>query len=71
MKEIKIVLNKDGESLGNNSFTVFIDGKPLENVYSIKINARQADTDIVDNNGVLRVDKLVSYTVQYREPWFD
>lgn len=74
MKEIKIVLNKDDDALVGDlksAIQVFVDGKKLENVESITIEAHQPDRDVVDKDGICRLDKLVSYTVKYIEPWFD
>lgn len=74
MKEIKIVLNKNDDALASDlksAIQVFMDGKKLENVESITIEAHQPDRDVVDKDGICRLDKLVSYTVKYMEPWFD
>ena len=70
MKEIKIVLNKDEETFLNNAFTVYIDNEPLEDVESITIKARKPNPDVVDKHGILRVDELLEYTVNFKEPWF-
>lgn len=74
MKEIRIVLNKDEESLANNlksAIQVFLDGEKLENVESIIVEAHQPDEDVVDKRGIVRLDKLVTYTVTHSEPWDD
>ena len=74
MKEIRIVLNKDEESLANNlksAIQVFLDGEKLENVESIIVKAHQPDEDVVDKRGIVRLDKLVTYTVMHSEPWDD
>lgn len=74
MKEIKIVLNKDDDCLAKNlksAIEVYVDDKKLENVEHIVIDAHQLDEDVVDENGIMRLDKLISYTVTYSEPWYD
>ena len=74
MKEIRIVLNKDEESLANNlksAIQVFLDGEKLENVESIIVEAHQPDEGVVDKREIVRLDKLVTYTVTHSEPWDD
>lgn len=74
MKEIKIVLNKDEDSLVKNlksAIQVFVDGEKLKDVESIVIEAHQPDEDAVDKHGTIRLDKLVTYTVTHSEHWDD
>lgn len=74
MNEIKIVLNKDDEHLDKDlksAIEVYVDGEKLKNVEHIVIDAHQLDEDRVDENGIMRLDKLISYTVTYSEPWYD
>ena len=54
-----------------SAIQVFLDGEKLENVESIIVEAHQPDEGVVDKRGIVRLDKLVTYTVTHSEPWDD
>ncbi len=70
LKEIKIVLHND-KLCPEDNFTVYIDDEPIKNIRRIDISAINDDDDLRDNNGCIRIDKILSYTVQYKYPWFE
>lgn len=71
MKEIKIILNNDAETCLNKQFSIFIDGKELENVDKFSLTAKSFSGEELRNGGFLDFDDVIKYSVDYFAPYFE
>lgn len=71
MKEIKIVLNNNFETCREKQFSVFIDGKELENVDKFTLTAKAFTGEKLRAGGFLDFDNVIKYSVDYFAPYFE
>ena len=71
MKETKIILNNDAETCLNTHFTIFIDGKELENVDKFTLTAKSFSGEELRKGGFLDFDDVIKYSVDYFAPYFE
>lgn len=71
MKEIKIVLNNNEETCPNKPFSVFIDGKELENIDKFTLTAKSFTAKELKENNFIDFDNVIKYTVEQYAPYFE
>lgn len=71
MKEIKIILNNNIETYREKQFSIFIDGKELENVDKFSLTAKAFAGEELRKGGFLDLDNVIKYSVDYFAPYFE
>lgn len=71
MKEIKIVLNNNEETCLYKPFSVFIDGKEVENIDKFTLTAKSFTAKELRENNFLDFDNVIKYSVDYFAPYFE
>ena len=71
MKEIKIVLNNNEETCLHKPFSVFIDGKEVENIDKFTLTAKSFTAKELRENNFLDFDNIIKYSVDYSAPCFE
>lgn len=71
MKEIKIILNNNIENWREKQFSIFIDGKELENVDKFSLTAKTFTSEEIRKGGFFNFDEVIKYSVDYFAPYFE
>lgn len=68
MREIKIVLNNNQETFRYNEFSIYIDGKKIEDVNKFHLEATRPNWH---KNTSINLDEIIKYTIEYSAPYFE
>lgn len=71
MKEIKIILNNNVETCLDKQFSIFIDGKELENVDKFSLTAKTFTDEELRKDRFFNFDEVIKYSVDYFAPYFE
>lgn len=71
MKEIKIILHNNTETCLDKQFSIFIDGKELENVDKFSLTAKAFTGEELRKGGFLDFNNVIKYSIDYFVPYFE